>query len=242
MAQDPFSLVGAQVMIVGASGGVGRATARTLARMGAALWLADRDPPRDLAAELMAQGATVTARGCDVSVRAEVEALVDAAPRPDAVIFAAAICPWDDWTTPGWDDAYREVMDVNLKGAVDLARAALRRMAGHGGRIVLVSSLAGRTGGLVASPHYVASKGGLNALVKWLAQRGAPEGVLVNGVAPASVRTPMMDGQSVDLARIPLGRMAEPHEVAGPIAFLCAPASSYMTGTILDVNGGVHMA
>ena len=78
--------------------------------------------------------------------------------------------------------------------------------------------------------------------MKWLAQRGARDGILVNGVAPASVVTPMMAGRPVDTGRIPLGRMAQPEEVAGPIAFLCAPASSYMTGTILDVNGGIYSA
>ena len=131
---------------------------------------------------------------------------------------------------------------MNLKGAIDFARAACVAMAGHGGRIVLVSSLAGVNGGLIASPHYVASKGGLNAFVKWLARRYGPEGVLVNAVAPASVRTPMMRGQEVDLSRIPLGRMAEPEEVAGPILFLCSPAASYVTGVVLNVNGGVWIA
>jgi len=78
--------------------------------------------------------------------------------------------------------------------------------------------------------------------VKWLTRKAAPSGVIVNGVAPASVRTPMMAGWPVDLARVPVGRMAEPEEVAWPIAFLCSPAASYVCGTVLDVNGGVWMA
>jgi NAD(P)-dependent dehydrogenase (short-subunit alcohol dehydrogenase family) len=110
------------------------------------------------------------------------------------------------------------------------------------GRIVLVGSLAGRMGGLIAGPHYVASKGAVHALVKWLARQAAPHNVLVNGVAPASVETPLMQGQPVDLARIPLGRMGQPEEVAGPIAFLCSAAASYVCGVVLDVNGGVYMA
>ena len=104
-----------------------------------------------------------------------------------------------------------------------------------------MGSLAGKTGGLIASAHYTASKGGLHALVKWLAQRGAPAGVLVNGIAPASIATPMMDRQPVDLAKIPLRRMGAAEEVAWPIAFLCSDASSYVCGTVLDVNGGVWM-
>ena len=106
---------------------------------------------------------------------------------------------------------------------------------------MLVGSLAGRMGGLIAGPHYVASKGAVHALVKWLARQAGPHNVLVNGVAPASVETPMMRGRPVDLSRIPLGRMARPDEVAWPIAFLCSAAASYICGAMVDVNGGVYM-
>ena len=105
----------------------------------------------------------------------------------------------------------------------------------------VVGSLAGRTGGLIAGPHYAASKGGIHAFVKWLARRVGPDNVLVNGVAPASVDTPMMRDRPIDIARIPLGRMAAPDEVAWPIAFLCSTAASYVCGVVLDVNGGVYM-
>ena len=236
-----FSLTGRHAVVVGAASGIGAATARLLAEMGAVLTLADIEAPQALADALTEAGHAVAGcRACDISVRASAEALIAEAPRPDILVVTAAICPWDDWRELGWDETFARVIAVNLKGAMDLSRAALARMADHGGRIVLVGSLAGRTGGLIASPHYVASKGGLNAFVKWLARQGAPYGVLVNAVAPASVATPMMEGRSVDLDGIPLGRMATVEEVAGPIAFLCAPASGYMTGTILDVNGGIY--
>lgn len=238
---EPFSLRGKRTVIVGAGGGIGAATARLMAAADATLLLADRAPPEALAAEIVRRGGSAAARACDLGVREEIEALLAAAGPVDAVVAAAAVCPWDDWHAPGWDEVFDEVISVNLKGAVMLCRAAMDNMRGRGGRIVLVSSLAGRTGGLIASPHYVASKGGLQAFVKWLARQGAPEGILVNAVAPASVRTPMMEGRPVDLGGIPLGRMAEPEEIAGPIAFLCSPAASYVTGCVLDVNGGVYM-
>ena len=96
---------------------------------------------------------------------------------------------------------------VNVLGPIHAARAFLPGMIERRrGRIVMVGSLAGRMGGLIAGPHYVASKGGLHALVKWLARQAGPHGVLVNGIAPASVETPMMAGQPVDSSRIPLGR------------------------------------
>ena len=236
-----FSLAGRHAVVVGAASGIGSATARLLAELGAAVTLADLEAPQALAEALRAAGHAVAGcRACDISDRAAAETLIAQSSRPDILVVTAAVCPWDDWRAPDWDDAFAQVIAVNLKGALDLSRAALARMANGGGRIVFVSSLAGRTGGLIASPHYVASKGGLNAFVKWLARQGAPHGVLVNAVAPASVATPMMEGRAVDLGGIPLGRMATVEEVAGPIAFLCTPAAGYMTGTMLDVNGGVY--
>jgi NAD(P)-dependent dehydrogenase (short-subunit alcohol dehydrogenase family) len=238
-----FDLTGQRILITGAAGGIGASTARVCTSLGAAVVLVDRVPAEALAVELRGSGAVATAHLCDVAVRGEVEALVAAVGAIDALVASAAICPWDNWDDLGWDDICAQVLAVNVLGPIHCARALLPGMIARGaGRIVLVGSLAGRTGGLIASPHYVAAKGGVHALVRWLARRAAPHGVLVNGVAPASVDTPMMAGQSVDLARIPLGRMATPAEIAWPIAFLCSAAASYVCGAVLDVNGGVHMA
>jgi NAD(P)-dependent dehydrogenase (short-subunit alcohol dehydrogenase family) len=114
-------------------------------------------------------------------------------------------------------------------------------LRGHG-RMVLVGSVAGRMGGLAASAHYVASKGGLHALVRWLAKRGAAHGVLVNGIAPGAIETEMTREQRIDPAQIPQGRKGRPEEVAWPIAFLCSAAAGYVSGTVLDVNGGLYMS
>jgi NAD(P)-dependent dehydrogenase (short-subunit alcohol dehydrogenase family) len=238
---EPFSLQGKNALVLGAAGGIGRATASCISRLGARVWLADVKTPTAVAAEIEAAGGLASALQCDAARRDSVEAAVAACGWLDVAVYAAAINPWDDWREAGWDSTLDKVIAVNLKGAIDFSRAVMDNMKGRGGRIVLISSLAGRNGGLIASPHYVASKGGINALVKWLARQGAPDDILVNAVAPASIRTPMMEGQPVDVGKIPLGRMGEPEEVAGPVAFLCSPAASYMTGTILDVNGGVYM-
>lgn len=238
-----FDLTGKRILVIGADGGIGQATARALARQDAALVLADREAPARLAGTIRSTGAKATAAACDVGSRDAVQGLVAEAGALDALVYLAAVCPWDDWSDGGWDAVYDDVLAVNLRGAVFAARAAMPGMAKRrSGRIVLVGSLAGKTGGLIAGAHYVASKGGLHALVKWLAQRGGPDNILVNGVAPASTATPMMEGRTVDLSRIPLRRMSEPEEVAWPIAFLCSDAASYVTGTVLDVNGGVYMA
>ena len=234
-----FDLSNKRALVVGADGGIGQATAAVFAELGAELVLVDRTAPQRLAAQI----AKARALGCDVADDQALDRMADEAGQVDILVYLAALCPWDDWTEPGWDDVFDRVIDVNLRAPLRLARALMPGMAMRGfGRIVLVGSVAGRMGGLIAGAHYVASKGGLHALVKWLAQRGGPAGVLVNGVAPASAQTPMIEGQPVDLAKIPLRRKADADEVAWPIAFLASEAASYVCGTVLDVNGGVYMS
>jgi NAD(P)-dependent dehydrogenase (short-subunit alcohol dehydrogenase family) len=235
---DRFSLTGRRVLITGAAGGIGAATARVCAALGAVTILVDTADATPVARDLP----SAFAYRADASSRADIERLLAEIWPLDALVANAAVCPWDDWHDDDWDETFAHVMQVNVLGPIHLARAALPRMAARGGgQIVLVGSLAGRTGGLIAGPHYVASKGGVHALVRWMARRAAPLGVRVNGVAPASVETPMMRAQPVDLARIPMGRMGQPDEVAWPIAFLCSQAASYVCGVVLDVNGGVFM-
>lgn len=241
-AAQALVLRGQRVLITGAAGGIGSATARVCAALGAELLLADLNPPHALAAELHAQGVSATALGLDVADRAATEALIAQLGVPDAVVLNAGFCPWDDWLEAGWDEVFDTVIDVNLRSVVHMMRAVLPGMIERGsGRVVLVSSMAGRMGGLKASPHYVAAKGGVGALVKWFARRGAPHGVNVNGVAPGATLSGMTQDQQFDATGIPAGRMAEPAEIALPIAFLCSPAASYICGTTLDVNGGVFM-
>lgn len=237
-----FSLQGKTVLITGAAGGIGGATARVCADLGARLVLADLHEPADTARPLLESGAEVRTMAFDVTDRHAVEDAISGMGQLDAVVANAGYCPWDDWHDPDWDAACRRVLDINAIGVIHLIRPVMDRMMAQGrGRIVLVSSVAGRMGGLRASPHYVMAKGGVNALVKWLAQRGAPKGVAVNAVAPGATRTGMVHGQEFDARRIPVGRLAEPDEIAWPIAFLCSDAASYICGATLDVNGGVHM-
>lgn len=240
--QSAFDLSGQRVLITGAAGGIGACTARVCASLGAELLLIDQRPSEQLAEALSAQGGKATSYTCDVARRDEVEAVVATAGPVDALVLAAAICPWDDWEDPDWDAVFDRVMAINVHGPIHFARACLPGMiARRHGRMVLVGSVAGRMGGLLASSHYVASKGALHALVRWLAKRGAPHGVLANGIAPAAIETEMIQGQPVDPTQIPLGRKGRAEEVAWPIAFLCSAAASYVTGTVLDVNGGLYV-
>jgi NAD(P)-dependent dehydrogenase (short-subunit alcohol dehydrogenase family) len=241
---NAFDLGGKRILVTGAAGGIGAAVGRVCASLGAEALLADLKGCHDAAAAIRAEGGRAQSVTLDVSKRDQVEAALAAFGRVDALVANAAICPWDDdWEDPAWEAAFERVMSVNLLGAIHCARAVLPGMqARGGGNIVLVGSLAGRSGGLIAGAHYAASKGGLHTFVRWLARRAAPSNVIVNGVAPASVETPMMQDRPVDLAGIPLGRMARPEEIAWPIAFLCSGAAGYVCGVVLDVNGGVLMA
>ena len=238
----PCALEGKTILITGAAGGIGSETARVCAEQGASLVLADREAPVALAAELRQQGVKARALAFDVTDRAAAEAAVAGIERLDALVANAGYCPWDDWNAEGWDHVFHQVIDINLLGVMHLTRAALAKMAEAGaGRMVLVSSVAARMGGLAASPHYVAAKGGTHAFVKWLARKAAESGVTVNSVAPGATDTGMTQGAPLDANRIPLRRMAQPREIALPIAFLCSDGASYICGATLDVNGGVYM-
>jgi NAD(P)-dependent dehydrogenase (short-subunit alcohol dehydrogenase family) len=242
-ASKLFSLNGVKILIAGAASGIGACTAAACAALGAELVLADILDTAALQQQLRAKNHPVSAAQCDVTDRSAVEAMFARCGSLDALVVCSGICPFDDWMDEGWDDVFERTNSINVKGTVNCVRAALPAMMERGrGRIVLVGSLAGRTGGLLSGPHYVASKGAVGALVRWFARMGAPHNVLINGVAPGPVRTAMISGRNVNLASIPLGRIAEPEELAGPIAFLCSPAASYICGAMLDVNGGVYMS
>ncbi len=220
-----FSLSGRRILITGAAGGIGSATARLCAEHGAAVVLADVLPPEAIAERV--GGMAAECHTLDISDR-------------DAVFhFAAAICPLDDWMADDWDDALERVLAINVRGPLNLTRAFFPGMAARGeGRIVLSGSVAGWMGGVLSGPHYAFTKGGIHAFTRWLARRGAPDNVLVNAIAPGAVATGMTIGTEYENAPQPLGHMAAPEEVAAAALFLSSPAASFMTGAVMDVNGG----
>ena len=238
-----FDMTGTRVAITGAAGGIGSATARLLAEMGAAVHLADLEAPAPLAEFLRERGGEAEATVLDITNRAAVEAWAASAGAVDAVVDCAAICPFDDWWDEGWDAVADKVFEVNLQGPINVVRAFWPGMAERGGgRFALVGSIAGRIGGVRAAPHYVMAKGGIHGFVRWGAKRGAPHGILVNAVAPGPVATAMTQGEPFDPAAFPLARMARAEELAGPLAFLVSPAASYVSGAVLDVNGAMHFS
>jgi NAD(P)-dependent dehydrogenase (short-subunit alcohol dehydrogenase family) len=234
---------GRSVLIAGAGGGIGRATANLCAEAGARVVLADI-VAADLIRERANLGPGVEASyfQCDSSSRSAVEAMAERAGPIDILVDAGGLCPRDDWMAPDWDEAFTKVIDVNVRGPINLARAFMPAMMERGnGRIVLCGSIAGWAGGVRSSPHYAAAKGGVHSLVRWLAQRATPKGVTVNGVAPGPVDSDMTAGAGYTPEAYPLKRMGTPDEIANLIVFLCSPGASYVSGTVIDANGGIYM-
>ena len=240
----PFDLSGMRIAISGAGGGIGSATARLVADMGAEVMLSDLEAPTPLADQIRSRGrSAAAATGLDVTDRGGVEAWAEACGVVDALIDCAAISPFDNWDDDGWDGVAERVFAINLKGPINLTRAFMPGMiARRNGRMALIASIAGRTGGVRAAPHYVMSKGGILAFVRWLAKKGAPHNVLVNAVAPSPVATPMIQDQPFEADQFPMRRVAEAAEIAGPLAFLVSPAASYVSGAVIDVNGAMHFS
>jgi 3-oxoacyl-[acyl-carrier protein] reductase len=146
------------------------------------------------------------------------------------------------------DDEWRHILAVNLDGAFYLCREWLPGMkTERWGRIINVCSLAMKTGGITAGTAYTASKGALASLTFSLAREAATYGVTVNGIAPAYIKTPMVMDQLTEdqrrqlLDQIPVGRFCEAEEVAHVVRFLVSPLSGFITGEIIDINGGLHM-
>lgn len=239
----PISMQGKRVLVTGAASGIGKATALVLAQLGAELVLVDRAPLDAIEAEVKDLGATCTTSMGDLTEDAFLASLF-AGPRLHALAHCAGILAARDWRNdPAWKERFHRVMDINVRVPLEITIQAIDHMAEHGGgHIVLVGSVAGKTGGtsLNTPPDYSASKGAVHALVKWTSRHGVTRGVMVNAVAPGPVETPMTQGNNTG-PTLPLRRIGRPEELAWPIAFLCSAAASYMSGAILDVNGGAFV-
>jgi 3-oxoacyl-[acyl-carrier protein] reductase len=242
-------------LVTGGSHGLGRAISLALAAEGARVAINYRRHPEQaetLAAEIQRQFgvAALAVRGdiaCEADVAALFERIESAWGVVEVLINNAAVCPTcqvKDLTLEQWT----QTLDVNLTGTFLTSRELVRRLlaAGRKGRIVNVSSQAAFRGSTTGHAPYDASKGGMVSFTVALARELAPRGIAVNAVAPGMMRTEMtartLDAhQEKYLARIPLGRIGQPDEIANVVAFLASERASYMTGATVDVSGGMLM-
>lgn len=249
MEQSPFSLAGQTILVTGANTGIGQGIALAIGQAGGRVLGVGRSPMDETAEMMVAARAEFIPVAGDLSSAAETQRLFEAAwaehgPIDGLVNNAGIIRRVDavDFTEDDWD----AVMDVNLKSAFFLAqsfgRAALAE--GRPGRIVNIASMLSFQGGIrVAS--YTASKSGVLGITRLLANEWAAKGINVNAVAPGYIETNNTEALRADpdrsaaiLGRIPAGRWGVPADIGAAVVFLLAPASNYMHGAVIPVDGG----
>jgi len=247
-----FSLKDKVAVVTGASQGIGRDTALALSEAGAKVVVAARNEEKlaALAAEIAATGGEALAVKMDVAdpeqVKAGFKLAMEKFARLDILVNNAAVTR-DGLAMRMKKEDWEAVLRTNLTGAHFCIQQALpTMMKARAGRIINISSVVAQSGN-AGQANYVAAKAGLIGLTKAIAIEIASRGVTVNAVAPGFIETPMTDVLPDKVkeelkTRIPLGRMGSPRDVAVAIVFLASDEAGYITGQVLSVNGGMHLA
>jgi 3-oxoacyl-[acyl-carrier protein] reductase len=239
-------------VVTGAATGIGAATAVLFAEEGGRVIAADIDleGARETVAQAARSGGDAKAFTMDLSrvadIAAFVERVLEEYGRIDVLVNNAGL--FSTLSIPEMtEDAWDRVLDVNLKGTFFLSQRVIPgMMENRYGKIVNVSSLAAKRGGVTSGMNYASSKGGVIVITKGFAKFCAPYGINVNAVVPSFCDTPMFrslpsEKQQQAARAIPLGRVADPRELAYAILFLASDEASFITGEILDVDGGLLM-
>ena len=249
------ALDGLNILITGASSGIGAALAIGVAEAGAAAvavhYNTGHDGAEDVIRQLTAQGVDAAPVQADLSVRGAAEDLVrqviDRFGRIDVLVNNAGTLVGRRPTVEMDDDFYDAVLDANLYSTVACCRAVLPAMIERrSGTVINVSSVAARIGGGSGAALYAASKGAVSTYTRGLAREVASHDIRVNAISPGMIATPFHDRftspEALEAVRatIPMGRLGRADELVGPTVFLASDASSYVTGQIIEVNGGQY--
>jgi gluconate 5-dehydrogenase len=251
-----FRLDGRAALVAGGSGGIGLRLCGALAGVGAKVAVVGRSEERlRTAHEAVEQaGSEALSLVADVTEEEDAERVVAETAarfgRLDVLVNAvgggagAALHDAENYSVEDWD----WILDLNLRSQFLVSRAAARAMiaGGNGGRILNISSVRGQLGVRLGYSAYVAAKGAMNALTRQHATEWAKHGITVNAISPTFVRTPQVESLLADesfreglVARIPLGRIADPDDLVGAALFFCSDASAFVTGQVLTLDGGL---
>lgn len=253
---DTFRLTGRVAFVSGGGGAIGSALATALGAAGAKVFVADVDQGRAEAAaeQVRAVGAESLALSGDLTSEAEAERIVSAGRerfgRLDIVVNAVGggagkvLHPAERYPRDAWD----WIMELNLRSTLVATQAAARAMIaqGEGGRVINISSVRAQLGINAGYSAYVAAKGAVSSLTRQWATEWAKHRITVNAIAPTFVDTPQVamllgdpDFKAGIVSRVPLGRVGETRDLVGPVIFFASPASSFVTGQILTIDGGL---
>jgi len=239
----PPSLTGQVAFITGGSGGMGRAIANAFQAAGARVIATDLGAHEDI-------GTGIEYRRYDVTSRADTDKVIDGVLADHGKVDILVLCAGVIARTPlaqSTDEEWNSMLSVNVLGVVNPTRKVFPIMCERGfGKILACGSIAAKNGGVASGPAYVASKAAVHGMMRWIAKAGAPHGVYANTLAPGPVETAMWARLTSNQApsanaTVPLGRYGNAEDIAQAALFLCSQASNWITGTSLDISGGMWM-
>jgi 3-oxoacyl-[acyl-carrier protein] reductase len=246
-----LKLAGKVALITGAAQGIGKAVALLLARNGADIVISDinLEKAEETAKEVQALGRKAMATKVDVATLGDVEKMVQATlaqfGKVDILVNNAGIAR-DKLILRMSEEDWDAVLNINLKGTFNCTKAVVRYMSKQkSGKIVNIASVVGEMGN-AGQGNYAASKAGVIGFTKTIAREFAQRGINVNAIAPGYIETPMTDAlpdkAKEELKRlIPMDRLGKPEDVAEAVLFLVSESANYITGQVLNVNGGIYM-